>query len=225
MAHAPQHPTDLVSLSQALRSATSEAHDRAHRSRYMTELLAGSLSIESYAQLAGQYYFVYHTLEEATRAMRHHPLGGRFALDELTRLPALSADLAYLLGPGWRTAIDPLPATRRYCKRMRAVAFDSPAGLVAHHYTRYLGDLAGGQVVRRLLRDTYGITDDGALFYRFDRITNPHAFRTTYRALLDSSPWTDRERRSIVEESLLAYELNIAVLGELADDIPELQAA
>ncbi|MGH3520713.1 MAG: heme oxygenase (biliverdin-producing) [Haloechinothrix sp.] len=225
MLRAGQDPTESTLLSQALRSATREVHDRAHHTSYMKALLAGALTLDGYARLAAQYYFVYRTLEEATLAMRHDPIGGRFALDELTRLPALSRDLAFLLGPGWKVTIDPSPATTRYCQRMRAVAFDSSGGLVAHHYTRYLGDLAGGQVVRALLKNAYGITEDGALFYRFDGIGNPHAFRTRYRSLLDSSPWSARERRHIIDEAVLAFELNIAVLADLGEELAEYRVA
>lgn len=212
-------------LSQALRTATRDAHDRAHHSTYMETLLAGGLTLDGYARLATQYYFIYRTLEDATQAMRNDPIGRGFALAELTRLPALSRDLEFLLGPRWKVTIDPGPATTRYCQRMRAVAFDSSAGLVAHHYTRYLGDLAGGQVVRALLKNTYGVTEDGALFYHFDQISNPHAFRTRYRQLLDTAPWSLRERRHILDEAVIAFELNIAVLAELGEEMAEYRIA
>lgn len=214
-----------IPLSQALRAATQEAHDRAHHSSYMEALLAGGLTLDGYTRLAEQYYFIYRTLEDATRAMRHDVVGGRFALDELTRLPALSKDLEYLLGPTWKVDIDPSPATTRYCQRMRAVAFDSPGGLVAHHYTRYLGDLAGGQVVRALLKKAYGVTEEGALFYRFDGIDNPHAFRKRYRALLDTTPWSRWQRRHILDEAVVAFELNIEVLSELDREMADYRAA
>lgn len=225
MSLAATESTATGPLSQALRATTRQAHDRAHQSAYMEALLAGSLTIDGYARLAAQYYFIYRTLEDATRAMRNDPIGSRFALPELTRLPALEKDLEFLLGPRWKVTIDPSPATTKYCQRMRAVAFDSSAGLAAHHYTRYLGDLAGGQVVRALLKNTYGVTEDGALFYRFDQISNPRAFRTRYRELLDTAPWSPRERRHTLDEAVLAFELNIAVLTELADEMAEYRIA
>jgi heme oxygenase len=191
----------------------------------MRALLSGSLTVDEYARLAAQYYFIYRTLEEATDAMRSDPVGRRFSLSELRRLPALVADLEFLIGPRWGTAIDPTPATTTYCRRMRAVAFDSPSGLAAHHYTRYLGDLAGGQVVRATLSKTYGMTGDGVRFYDFDAITNPHAFRSRYRELLDSAPWSEAEQRYVVDEAILAFELNIAVRDDLADGLGDDKAA
>ena len=109
----------------------------------------------------------------------------------------------------------PLASTRAYVSRVRE-ASSWAGGYVAHHYTRYLGDLAGGQVVRRLLKDTYDVEGPGALFYHFDGIASVPAFRTRYRALLDSAPWDTTERTRIVNEVGIAFEFNIAVLTELA---------
>jgi heme oxygenase len=98
------------------------------------------------------------------------------------------------------------------------VAFDWPGGYVAHHYTRYLGDLAGGQAVRTLLKRTYGVEGPGSLFYHFD-IDHVPAFRKRYRALLDAAPWDEAERQRIVTETLVAFEFNVAVLADLAEDL------
>jgi heme oxygenase len=87
---------------------------------------------------------------------------------------------------------------------------------VAHHYTRYLGDLAGGQVVGKVLERTYGVTGPGALFYDFSALGSPSRFRARYRALLDAAPWDDIEQRRVADEAVRAFELNIAVFEELA---------
>lgn len=38
---------------------------------------------------------------------------------------------------------------------------DEPAPLLAHAYVRYLGDLSGGQVIRRRVAKSYGLDVDG----------------------------------------------------------------
>jgi heme oxygenase len=90
---------------------------------------------------------------------------------------------------------------------------------VAHHYTRYLGDLAGGQMVGKLLERTYGITGPGALFYDFSALGSPSVFRTRYRALLDDAPFDEIARQQIADEAVRAFELNIAMLDELASAV------
>jgi len=202
-------------FSATLRESTRTVHDRANNSRFMVRLLDGELPLAEYARLAAQYYFIYDAIESASDSMREHPEGGPFVLDELRRVPALTRDLEFLVGPGWREEIRPVPATEDYVRRIGTVAHNWAGGYVAHHYTRYLGDLAGGQVVRRLLKDTYDIEGPGALFYHFDIDSTP-AFRKRYRALLDGAPWDATERARIVAEVRVAFEFNIAVLADLA---------
>ena len=204
-------------FSATLRESTRTVHERANNSRFMVRLLDGELPLEEYARLAAQYYFIYEAIESASDTMRGHSTGGPFVFDELRRLPALAADLEFLAGPDWPAGIEPVPATEDYVGRIRTVAHDWAGGYVAHHYTRYLGDLAGGQVVRRLLKDTYDVEGPGALFYHFDDIDSVPAFRKRYRALLDSTPWDTGERALIVNEVRVAFEFNIAVLADLTE--------
>ncbi|MCW0212155.1 MAG: biliverdin-producing heme oxygenase [Pseudonocardia sp.] len=211
--------SDLSPLSQALRSSTRAAHERAHHSSYMDELLGGRLPLDAYALLAEQYWVLYGALEAATDAMRTDPVGRPFVIDELRRVPALRADLEFLRGPGWEQRLTVLPATQAYADRLRTAGTTSAAVHVAHHYTRYLGDLAGGQMVGKLLERTYGITGAGALFYDFAALGSPSAFRTRYRELLDTAPFDELARQQVTDEALHAFELNIALLDELASAV------
>ncbi|KAA9150577.1 biliverdin-producing heme oxygenase [Amycolatopsis acidicola] len=206
-------------FSTTLRESTRTVHDRANNSRYMQALLDGELPLEGYARLAVQYFLIYQAIEEASDAQRGHPEAGTFVFDELRRVPALRGDLEFLLGPDWARQLEPVAATEDYVRRIRKVAFDWPGGYVAHHYTRYLGDLAGGQVVRKLLKKAYDVEGPGALFYAFDGIESVPAFRKQYRAALDAAPWDEAERTRIVTETLVAFEFNIAVLADLADEL------
>lgn len=202
-------------FSTMLRESTRNVHERAHRSGFMDALFDGRLPLSAYARLAAQYHFIYQAIEEATDAHAGHPIAGPFVFEELRRGPALAADLAFLVGEDWAERIEPVPATEDYVRRIRTVAPDWPGGYVAHHYTRYLGDLAGGQAVRKLLKRVYGVEGPGALFYHFD-VPNVPAFRKRYRALLDEAPWDEAERQRIVTETLVAFEFTIAVLTDLA---------
>jgi heme oxygenase len=210
---------ELVPLSQVLRSSTRAVHERAHHSSYMDELLGGRLALDAYGLLAEQYWVIYGALEAASDAMAADPVGRPFVIDELRRLPALRADLEFLRGPGWQERLTVLPATEAYAERLRTAGTTSPAVHVAHHYTRYLGDLAGGQMVGKLLERTYGIAGPGALFYDFSALGSPSAFRARYRALLDAAPFDELSRQQVADEAVHAFELNIAVLDELASAV------
>jgi heme oxygenase (biliverdin-producing, ferredoxin) len=203
-------------FSEAVKAASWEVHEHAEHSRFMQDLMAGRLDRAAYGRLVVQQYFAYRDLEAASRHMAHDPVGSRFVFPELYRLDALESDLEALIGRGWRAGIEPTPATVAYCERLRAVGATDPGAYVAHHYVRYMGDLSGGQVIRRVVERTYGIVDHaGTSFYVFDGV-DPKAFKEQYRLRLDATPWSEPEKTRIIDEVLLAYRLNTEVLAELA---------
>ncbi|SEP28003.1 heme oxygenase (biliverdin-producing) [Amycolatopsis saalfeldensis] len=215
---------DTRPFSATLRASTRVLHDRANHSEYMNALLGGELSLAGYTRLAIQYYFIYQAIERVSDQMAGDTVGGGFVFDELRRLPALEADLAHLVGPGWRTEIRPLASTEAYAARIGEAA-SWAGGYVAHHYTRYLGDIAGGQVIRRLLEQKFGLDQAGTTFYHFDAIGSAPAFRDRYRAKLDTAPWGEAERARVINETAVAFECNVAVFDELARDLDRYRVA
>jgi len=109
----------------------------------------------------------------------------------------------------------PLPATTAYVRRLNEVAAEWPGGFVAHHYTRYLGDVSGGHVIGQVLAERFGFDTNGVLFYIFDQVADPSDFEHTYRAQLDAAPWTAEEQERVIAEVELAYELNRGLLAGL----------
>jgi len=99
--------------------------------------------------------------------------------------------------------------------RIEQVA-DWPGGYIAHHYTRYMGDLSGGQFIRMELQKIYGYQKGGGVdFYLFDEVGSLPRFKNEYRARLDALPFGEREQQRMIGEVKLAYQLNTEVLGEL----------
>lgn len=206
-------------FSARLRAATWDLHRSAESSGYLATLVAGGLNRDGYAAMVVQHWFIYQVLEQAADQLRHHPVAGGFVAGELARLPALRADLGFLLGPDWTDRIAPSPATIAYCDRIRQVCFGDPAGFIAHHYTRYLGDLSGGQAIRRALVRRYGLADGrGVAFYDFPGLGPIAGFKRRYRARLDALPFGAAELDRLTAEVNLAYRLNTRVLARLRDD-------
>ncbi|WP_282691943.1 biliverdin-producing heme oxygenase [Streptomyces sp. CC208A] len=207
-------------FSTLIRTASHEQHTEAETSAFMGDLLGGRLGVAAYARYTEQLWFVYRALEESAEALREDPVAGPFIQPELFRTAALEADLAHLRGPGWRAGLSALPATEAYAERVAECARDWPAGYVAHHYTRYLGDLSGGQIIRDKAERTWGFArkGDGVRFYVFDAIDNPAAFKRAYRALLDGVNADDLEKQRIVDECRRAFAFNTAVFRELGNE-------
>ncbi len=211
--------TTVPGLAERIRTQTDSAHRRTEQSRFIGDLLAGKLNPAAHAALIAQTYLVYRTLEEAGRTHADHPVVAPFLGEELLRTEALEADLEFLIGENWREEVTALPSTQRYVDRLTEVAFDSPAVFVAHHYIRYLGDLSGGQIIRRMLERAYGYTDDGLRFYIFDQIEKPKLYKDAYRSKLDDAPLSDEDQQLLIDEVVLAYELNEALFADLEADI------
>lgn len=208
----------MTGFAAALRAATWTEHKRAEDTAYLRALVAGEVDQLGYADMVAQHYFAYLVLEEAAQVMRSDPVAGGFVTDALHRVPALERDLAALLGAQWSTVVSPSQTTQRYCDRMRQICFSWPGGFVAHHYTRYLGDLSGGQYLARAIERELGpgIT----AFYDFTALGDLTAFKEAYRRQLDTARWSADEQSRITAETALAYDLNTAVLVELGEPLP-----
>ncbi|KAB8168540.1 biliverdin-producing heme oxygenase [Streptomyces sp. 3MP-14] len=205
-------------FSTLIRQASHAQHEAAHDSTFMDDLLGGRLGIDAFRRYTEQLWFVYRALEEGAERLAADPVAGPFLRPELFRVPALERDLDHLHGGAdWRATVHALPTTERYAARVREVAETWPGGYVAHHYTRYLGDLSGGQVVRSVAEKTWGLErrGDGVRFYVFDEVPNPAAFKREYRTALDAIAVDEAERERVVGECRLAFGLNIALLSEL----------
>ncbi|MCX4535466.1 biliverdin-producing heme oxygenase [Streptomyces sp. NBC_00841] len=209
-------------FSTLIRTASHEQHTEAETSTFMSDLLGGRLGVNAYARYTEQLWFVYRALEDDAEALRSDPVAGPFIQSELMRTAELERDLTHLRGADWREGLEPLPATALYADRVAQCACTWPAGYIAHHYTRYLGDLSGGQIIRDRAEKTWGFTrkGDGVRFYVFEGIPNPASFKRGYRELLDAVNADDREKQRIVDECKRAFSLNTAVLRELGEVFP-----
>ncbi|MEW2139237.1 biliverdin-producing heme oxygenase [Streptomyces sp. NPDC005409] len=212
----------MDAFSTVIRVASHEQHTEAETSSFMSDLLGERLGVDAYTRYTEQLWFVYRALEDAAEFLKDDPVAGPFIRPELMRVAELERDLAHLRGPHWREGVTALPATEAYASRVARCAAEWPGGYVAHHYTRYLGDLSGGQIIRDKAERTWGFArkGDGVRFYVFADIANPAAFKRTYRELLDAIAADDLEKQRIVDECKRAFGFNGAVFRELGERFP-----
>ena len=209
-------PVGTTTLSLALREGTREVHGAAEGMAFVEALMGGRLGQAAYTALAVQQLAIYAALESAGTTLRAAGADHGLVFDELTRLPAIEADLAFLLGADWAERVELLPATQAYAQRLAACSSDL-ALYAAHAYTRYLGDLSGGQVVKRMVQRHYGVADQGVSFYDFPEIHQLKPFKDVYRERLDALPLDDTQRAATVAEARVAFRLNQAVFAGLGE--------
>tara|TARA_B110001452_G_scaffold8342_1_gene7322 strand:- start:3837 stop:4946 length:1110 start_codon:yes stop_codon:yes gene_type:complete len=144
---------EATMLSAQLKQGTKDIHAAAENVHFVREFIQGCCSRAVYAAMLKDLYHVYVALEDAAErcARDDGPFAPLHFPYELARVPSLEADLRSLFGPAWRTAPEcqPSEAAEAYVARLRTLSEERPELLVAHTYTRYLGDLSGGRVLMR----------------------------------------------------------------------------
>ena len=195
-----------ASLSERLRLETRALHVQTERSGAMADLLAGRLDRAGFTALLRNLHAIYLALEQA---LEHHaaahwlaPLPWR----DLQRAPALAEDLGVLHGPGWRDDLPLQPATAGYVEKLQGLDAADPPTLVAHAYVRYLGDLHGGQVLRRLIASQLGLSGEaGTRFYDFGDEPRVLELRRALRAGLAALPLDAAAQQRVVAEAQWAF--------------------
>lgn len=209
-------------LALQLDDGTRKSHSVAENTAFVTGFFKGISQPESYRNLLTSLYYVYKAMEEdafdTTQDERVKKLDDR----ELRRLEALQQDMAYFYGDNgdWKNTIPaPTPATKKYVARIQQLIDNSNDSylLIAHQYTRYLGDLFGGQMMGGMAQRTMKLPADGSgvAFYQFDSIDNTKDYITDWYQRLNDLDLTEEQKEKIVDEANLVFELNIGILEEL----------
>lgn len=210
-------------LATALREGTQHSHTITENTAFMKCFLKGIVEREPLRKLLANLYFVYSALERGLHVNQTNPLIAPIYFTELNRADNLADDLAFYYGDNWREQIAPSPAGQVYVDRINTLADTQPALLIAHAYTRYLGDLSGGQSLKNIVRSALNLTDDrGTALYEFDKIPTPadrREFKETYRQALDNLPIDADLCAAIVAEANYAFQLNRDVVHELEADV------
>jgi len=135
---------------------------------------------------------------------------------ELRRLSTLEEDMAYFHGPNWRESIRASPATQRYCERIRKVGSTNPTLLLGHQYSRYVGDLFGGQMMGGMAVKSLDLQGGaGTSFYSFKDIDDTKGFTDTWYSTLNKLELSEAEKQAIVDEANVVFRLNIDLFEEL----------
>lgn len=205
-----------VNLASKLREGTKKSHSMAENTGFIACFLKGTVEKNSYRKLVASLYHVYATMEEEMHRHKDHPVLSKMYYPELDRKESLERDLSYYFGVNWRDQVAPSAATQAYVQRIRDIANSDPDLLVAHLYARYLGDLSGGQILKKIAQTAMNLTEEGGLaFYSFEQIPDEKAFKNQYRQALDELPIDETTADRIVDEANAAFGMNMRLFKEL----------
>jgi heme oxygenase len=199
----------MPSVTHALRERTRALHAEAERSGIVHELLQGRADRHAYVLLLRNLLPAYREIERGLERHRTSPGLREIAQPAVYRSAALASDLDALCGPAWQRTLPQLPPADRYVSRIAAAAGGDGRRLIAHAYVRYLGDLSGGQILRRLLAKSLSLEPQQLAFYEFAAIPNLDEFKSTFRNALDLAALAGGDVESILTEAEAAFRLNI----------------
>ncbi|MBD2464848.1 heme oxygenase (biliverdin-producing) [Oscillatoria sp. FACHB-1407] len=210
-------------LALRLREGTKHSHTAAENTAYMKCFLKGIVEREPFRKLLANLYFVYRALEDELQRHQEHPAVKPIYFPEINRTANLERDLAYYYGDNWREQITPLPEGKVYVDRIHEVANTDPALLIAHSYTRYMGDLSGGQALKNIVRNALNLPEgQGTALHEFEQLPTPDAkrlFKEKYRDALNALPVDEDTIQRIIAEANYAFTLNRDVVHALEDDV------
>ena len=211
-------PVAHQGFASRLRLAIRDVHTRAEKTTFIRGFLRGTATPSSYIRLLAALHPVYKAMEaETSRLAATDPVIARMHFPELFRTEAIERDLVFLAGPNWADTIAQMSAAQAYVKRIKEVGSTEPVRLVGHLYTRYLGDLSGGQILARIAERSLGVSKHAGLdFYDFPQVADITAMKILFRARLDeldhqSTFATD----AVIDEASRSFGHNIAIFESL----------
>jgi heme oxygenase len=205
-------------LADALRHGTRTLHTEVERCEFMRTLLRGQMERKAYCLLLRSLHALYASLEAALEASREHALLAGIQDPRLFRAAALARDLDTLHGPGWAGALAVQPAGQAYRLHLQTLASSQPDLLLAHAYVRYLGDLSGGQQLKRIVGRSLALPAGlaGVAFYHFGDEAETAALTAAFRKHLAQVPVSERDIGRIVIEAQDAFGRHRELFEQLA---------
>nr|YP_009541745.1 heme oxygenase [Synarthrophyton chejuense]AYR05754.1 heme oxygenase [Synarthrophyton chejuense] len=206
----------VKNLAEQLRQGTTKSHSMAENVSFVKSFLGGVVDKKSYRTLLANLFFVYSAIEDEMYKNKENIAIKPIYFDQLNRKKSLEKDLYYYYGSEWESIIQPSAVTQIYVDRIHEIGDNQPDLLIAHAYTRYMGDLSGGQILKNIAKNAMQLyEDEGTEFYIFRDINNDNEFKQKYREALDSISVTEHQVDSIISEANVAFNLNMKMFQEL----------
>ena len=128
-----------------LRELTHDNHKRVEHTRFAHRLLKKQITPQQYHTYLANQLISYYALEEASSRV-----GLLSGIESIRRASKISKDLAELEAEHGFETTNTLKSVKKYVEYIQGISKD-PDRLMAHLYVRHMGDLSGGQIIKRFI--------------------------------------------------------------------------
>lgn len=205
-------------LHQRLKAASQEIHSTSD-ALVNSRLIGLFGSRQLYGQAIACFYWVFKEIEDslaATWGKDKRLAALRPAIEPVLRTGAFEEDLAFYLGPDWRSQVAPMPEVQAYQGHLRRLAAETPLALLAHSYTQHVALLAGGQIIRKMARKGMALPEGaGVAIYGFPGRVGVSDLKRNYKQKLDATAreaMSEEEVQQLEVEHVRAFQFNNATI-------------
>jgi heme oxygenase len=207
---------DEGDFSSELTAKTQDIHDQSDRLINL-KLAAVLTDTKLWAEAIAEFYVVFKTIEEGLIRCKDHAHVGPLleAVGGAFRTKAFERDLQFYLGDDWKSHVSSSTYAKEYCSRIEYVIANEPTLLVAYVHSMYLALLAGGQIIKRIVKKTLGLTDEQGLdLFNFDAVERTE-LRRSIKATIDGLQLSRQQKDAIIEEKIRVFRMNNAIANNI----------
>lgn len=198
------------SLTARMKEKTNEIHKIAENRPFMLKLRKGDFEDKTYQQHLSNLQAIYNALEAGlTKNILLNSLTP-LNIKSIFRLEAIENDLKRF------RKMEPTFEAKEYTNHLQWISDYHPHRLIGHAYTRYLGDLFGGQEIYKNVVKSYG--EEYTKLYQFQEafkefnVDKPLEMGMLYREILNKLELSPGQQDEVVEEALMAFKLSDKVI-------------
>lgn len=200
-----------------MKARIAALHIEAERTGIVSDILKSTVSRQAYLCFLHNLLPVYAALESDPTALSGFPALESVFGPPLFRAESIQADVFQISGgKDWQYPVV-FDETRAYCAAIMAASKAKSTAFIGHIYVRYLGDLNGGVVLKKLVGTRLALSESALCFYEFPEIEDLVSFRHRFREAINTVSLSQQDIECAVQGAWDAFSWNIKISKAVKD--------